>query len=147
MRANNIQPFFPSRSLNQVFDNLFNRPLTEMIGSDFVVTNPTVNIKDSEDAFIIELAAPGLDKNNFDVKVEDNFLKISYEHSSNEEEKKDDVYTRREFRYTSFSRSFQLPDVVDAENIKGTYQDGILSVNLPKNKQVIENKVKTIEIG
>ncbi|HMP28596.1 MAG TPA: Hsp20/alpha crystallin family protein [Saprospiraceae bacterium] len=147
MRTNNIQPFFPARSINQVFDNLFNRPLSEMIGSDLVVSSPTVNIKDKEDAFVIELAAPGLDKNNFDVKVEDNFLKISYEHSSNEEETKDDVYTRREFRYTSFSRSFQLPEVVDADQIKGSYQDGILTVNLPKNKAIIENKVKTIEIG
>ena len=147
MRSNNIQPFFPTRSLNQVFDNLFNRPLSDMIGSDLVVTNPSVNIKDTEDAFIIELAAPGLDKNNFNVKIEDNYLKISYEHSTNEEEKKDDNYTRREFRYTSFSRSFQLPEIVDAENIKGNYQEGILSVKLPKNKQVLENKVKTIEIG
>lgn len=147
MRSNNIQPFFPTRSLNQVFDNLFNRPLSDMIGSDLVVTNPSVNIKDTDDAFIIELAAPGLDKNNFNVKIEDNYLKISYEHSTNEEEKKDDNYTRREFRYTSFSRSFQLPEIVDAENIKGNYQEGILSVKLPKNKQVLENKVKTIEIG
>ena len=147
MRSNNIQPFFPTRSLNQVFDNLFNRPLSDMIGSDLVVTNPSVNIKDTDDAFIIELAAPGLDKNNFNVKIEDNYLKISYEHSTNSEEKKDDNYTRREFRYTSFSRSFQLPEIVDAENIKGNYQEGILSVTLPKNKQAVENKVKSIEIG
>jgi HSP20 family protein len=147
MRSSNIQPFFPTRSLNQVFDNLFNRPLSDMIGSDLVVTSPSVNIKDTDDAFIIELAAPGLDKNNFDVKIEDNYLKISYEHSTSEEEKKDDNYTRREFKFTSFSKSFQLPEIVDAEKIKGNYQEGILSVTLPKNKKVLENKVKTVEIG
>jgi HSP20 family protein len=147
MKTNNIQPFFPSRSINQVFDHLFNRPLTDVVGSDFSHNSPAVNIKENENAFVLELAVPGLDKNNFDVKVEDNFLKISYEHSSNEEEVKENVYTRREFKYTSFSRSFQLPETVEADQIKGNYQDGILSVILPKNKQIIENKVKTIEIA
>lgn len=131
-----VNPF-----VNTVFDNLFN----DSFISDRLVTRvPAVNITESETAFKIELAAPGLKKSDFKVNVDKNIMTISVEKS---EEKKDDskVYSKKEFSYTSFSRSFTLPDVVDYGNIDANYEDGVLGITIGKKEDAIIAK-RLIEV-
>jgi HSP20 family protein len=95
---------------------------------------PSVNIKENDSQYEIELAAPGLKKEDFKVEVDNNVLTISAEH---DEEKKQEEkgYTRREYNYNSFSRSFQLPPTVNSENCGARYDNGILIIQLPKKEE------------
>ena len=105
---------------------------------------PSVNIQDNEKNFVIEVAAPGVKKDEFNIKVENNVLSISREVKNEKEEKKDN-YTRREFVYSSFNRSFTLPKVVDVDKIDADYNQGILSITLPKKEEAVlsrEIKIK-----
>lgn len=98
-------------------------------------TVPAVNIKNESDGFEIEVAAPGLDKEDFNIEVEDNVLRLSVNKSSEEQEKREN-FTRKEFNYFNFQRSFQLPKhLVKAEEVKANYKDGILRIVLPKSKE------------
>ena len=106
---------------------------------------PALNIKETENDFQIELAAPGFAKKDFKITLEDGCLNISGEKSASEEEKEDN-YTRREFSYHSFQRSLQLPENVKEEAIKAHYEDGILSFKLAKNEEAKKQKPKVIEI-
>ena len=109
-------------------------------------TLPSVNIKDNHKSFDLELAVPGYKKEDLNVNVKDNVLTISSEkkHESEEEKK---GFTRREFSYSSFTRSFVLPDNVDAESIKAHYHDGLLKLTIAKTKELPESKGKEIKIG
>ena len=100
----------------------------------FEGTIPAVNIKEDNNKFALELAAPGMKKNDFHINVEKDVLTISSERKEEKEEKKDN-YARREFYYSSFNRSFNLPDTIDIENIKADYKNGILSIILPKKEE------------
>lgn len=132
-------------NLDQVFDTFFNRNLGEFFGNDFMSESPSVNIVELEGQFKIELAAPGLEKGDFKVKVEDDQLLISAKKENETEEKGEEGnFVRREFNYTSFSRSFRLPENVDAEAIKANYENGVLVLNLPK--AAIVNNTREIEI-
>lgn len=132
-------------TLDQVFDNFFNRDLGTFFGNDLMRETPSVNIIELEQAFNIELAAPGLDKGDFKVKVEDNHLLITAKKENKSEETGETgKFVRREFNYTSFKRSFRLPEDVDAEAIKANYENGVLVVNLPK-AEVVDN-TREIEI-
>ena len=93
-----------------------------------------VNIHETKDAFHLELNAPGLKKEDLKINVEDDVLTISYEQK--EEAKSEDYKTvRREFRHSSFKRSFTLNDKIDSGNIRGKYEDGILKVDIPKKAE------------
>lgn len=94
---------------------------------------PAVNIKERDKDFVIEVAAPGMKKKDFNIDMEEGMLTISCQ---KEEEKKEDKenYRRREYNYSSFSRSFSLPENVKPEDIKAHYEDGVLSLNVPKMK-------------
>lgn len=107
---------------------------------------PALNIKETDDNFEIELAAPGFAKKDFEVTIEDGCLNIKAEKSTSEEEKKED-YTRREFSYNSFERSLQLPENVKEEELKAKYNDGILSFKLVKKEPVKKLKPKKVEIS
>ena len=107
---------------------------------------PAVNVKETEDRFQLELAAPGMNKKDFSIDLEENVLTISAEHE-HEKSAEEEGYMRKEFGRTSFKRSFQLPqNVVDAEKIKARYQDGVLMVEIPKKKEEVR-KNRRIEIG
>ncbi len=95
---------------------------------------PAVNIQEDEKQFLLELAVPGLKKDDFKIDLENQVLTISSE-IKEETEETENNYTRREFVYTSFSRSFTLPKSIVAEKIKADYKDGILKISLPKNKE------------
>ncbi|MCS7005628.1 MAG: Hsp20/alpha crystallin family protein [Cytophagales bacterium] len=105
---------------------------------------PAVNISETDDSYAIEVAVPGIKKEDFQLELENNTLVVK---SSKKEEntKKQDKYTVREFNYTSFYRSFNLPDTIDTEKISAQYENGVLHIKLPKLPSKI-SKVKTIAI-
>ena len=119
------------------YDTMF----TDLLGSDRLLTNdlfmenkwiPAMNVKEKDDLFEIEIAAPGFTKNDFEISIENGLLKISAENSE-EMKKEEDKFTRREFNYNSFFRSFTLPDNVNEdEMIDATYKRGILKLVLNK---------------
>jgi len=110
--------------------NFFNTTTEERYQGDV----PAVNIKEENDKYVLEMAAPGMKKNDFHISLEENVLTISSEKKEEKEEKQDN-YTRREFYYNTFSRSFTLPENVDTENIKADYKNGILTLTLPKKEE------------
>ncbi len=95
---------------------------------------PSVNILEQEKSFNIELAAPGLKKEDFQLKLDNEVLTISVEQNE-EKEAVEKKYTRKEFCYTCFNRSFTIPENVDVENITATYEAGVLNINLPKKEE------------
>lgn len=108
-------------------------------------SKPAVNIRETDNSFILDVAAPGFSKENFDIHVENDLLTISANVESKSEES-EKGYTRREFSYSSFNRSFTLPDSVNAESIKGSYANGILTVELPKKPEAARVK-KTVKVS
>lgn len=132
-------------TFNTIADHLFNGSISDFIGSDFIHSQPAVNITETNNAFKLELAAPGLDKEDFNLNIEDKHLKISVK-KEKEEAKEDQKFTRREFAYTAFERSFKLSDKVDLTKISATYENGILQVNILKKEEAVVVK-RNIEIS
>jgi HSP20 family protein len=95
---------------------------------------PAVNITENKDDFKVSLAAPGMKKSDFNIDVQGNILTISAEMEEKKEEKEEN-YTRKEYNFSSFSRSFTLPDEVNKEKIEATYVDGVLNLSLPKKEE------------
>lgn len=117
--------------IGDVFDNFF----YDTFLSDRMISRvPAVNISESEGNYHIELAAPGLQKEDFKINLDKNILSISAEQ---EKEEKDETknYSRREYSYNSFVRSFNLPDSVDQSNIEAQYQNGVLKINVAKREE------------
>jgi HSP20 family protein len=133
------------KGMNNFFDNFFNRNITDFFGSDFMLQAPSINIVEDENNYRVELAAPGLNKEDFEINVESGYLKIAAR-KENEETVEEDNYLRREFNYTTFQRSFQLPDSVDVNNIGANYKNGVLVLTLPKLEEAKAKPVKVIEI-
>lgn len=136
---------FPS-----MMDNLFSRDLMDWSTSNFSNTNttiPAVNIKETDDDFQIEVAAPGMDKKDFKINLDNNQLMISSERKSNVKEK-DENYTRKEFSYQSFQRTFNLSDqLIDGDKISAKYCDGVLCLTLPKREEVKPKPARLIKIA
>lgn len=111
-------------------------------------TVPSVNIKETDNNFEVEMAAPGMKKDDFSIELDGNMLTISSEKENKVEEKEGDKYTRREFSYQSFTRSFQLPkDVVDAEKIEAKYENGVLNLVIPKKEEAKQKPPRLIKIS
>ena len=106
---------------------------------------PAVNVKENDKNFEVELAAPGFDKGDFKIDMDNGMLTISAERK-NENEKKDDNYTRREFGYTSFSRSFNLPKNTSEEDINAAFENGVLRLTISKKDVQASKPKKAIEI-
>jgi HSP20 family protein len=106
---------------------------------------PAVNVKESDKNFEVELAAPGYDKKDFKVDIDNGLLTISAE-KKEEKEKKDDHYTRREFGYSSFSRTFNLPVNTNEDDIDARYEDGVLKLTIPKKEETNGKSRKAISI-
>ena|SRR5688500_13305382 len=107
---------------------------------------PAVNIKEKDNHYEIDIAAPGMKKEEFKVEMDNNILTISAEHKQEKKEEKEN-YTRREFSYETFSRSFELPATINDNAIEAHYQDGILKLTLPKKQEAMNNKRKAINIA
>ncbi len=131
---NLVEEFFNGDAFPRFFDN------------DTRYTLPAVNIIEGKEDYKIEVAAPGLNKEDFKVNLENNMLTISSEKEEKQEEK-DEKVMRREFSYCSFSRSFTLPQTVNAEKIRATHKDGILQVVVPKREEAKEKPAREIKIS
>ena len=138
---NRKQSLLPT--FTNVLDNIFN---DDFFTARPVVNAPAFNIKEEKDGFAIEIAAPGLKKEDFNVELKNGLLTISAEQKTEEKETKE-KYIRRGFSYQSFKRSFQLPKTVDATKVSANYESGILTLALPKKEEAKELAKRTIEIA
>jgi HSP20 family protein len=145
-RNGNLQNSWPA-----LFDDFFNRDLFNWGQSNFSDTNttiPAVNIKETNDNYEVEVAAPGMTRKDFKVELDGNMLTIRSERSDEQENKQDDNYTRKEFSYQSFVRTFNLPkDVVDSEKIQAKYSDGVLHLLIPKKEEAKQRPPRLIQIS
>lgn len=143
MALSRLSTGFPS-----LIDQFFNDDMMDWANSNYSTTNttlPRVNIKETNDNFVIDVAAPGMKKEDFKVNYDNGKLTIS---SEVKEGTQDDVkYTRREFSYQSFQRTFNVSqDLVDGEKINAKYIDGILQILLPKREEIKPKPAKEIAI-
>jgi HSP20 family protein len=145
-KTNELYPRIPS-----FFDDFLGGNL-----SDWFTTNiakkegsiPAVNLKETDTDYIIEMAAPGMDKKDFSINLEDGVLIINSERKETYEENEDEGYFRKEFNYQSFQRCFRMPENdINVEKIDATYNDGILKVKLPKIQKGAEKKARQIKIN
>ena len=132
-------PLFPSL-LDEFFGN--DTPFSALSSRSHV---PSVNISETDTNFELALAAPGKTRKDFNVELDDHVLTVSSE-SKHEDASNSEQYTRREFRYDNFQRSFRLPETVDTAHIKAKYDNGILTINMPKREEAIPEPKKQIEI-
>lgn len=110
------------------------------------LTVPAVNVVENDSSYELTLAAPGMDKKDFKIDLEGNVMTISSEKEENKDEK-NEKYSRKEYSYSSFCRSFTLPTLVTKDKIDAKYENGILKVKLPKNEESIKaDIIKTIEV-
>src|ERR1700744_1305061 len=125
-RKNTLMPGF-----SDVFDSIFN----DTFFNDRMVTRvPAVNISETENNYHIEMAAPGLKKEDFKMNLERNQLSISVEQSANHEDNQKN-YSKREYSYSSFVRSFTLPESADHGQIEASYTDGVLRIDIAKREE------------
>lgn len=121
-----------------IFNDIFSHDWNDWSLRNYSMTNttlPSVNIKETENEYEVEVAAPGMEKSDFRVEVNQGILSISSEKRSEKESDEEGKYTRREFSYQSFCRSFSLPNSVDSEKIFAKYESGILKVVIPKKEE------------
>lgn len=146
-----VQPFPTTKFFsNGFFDELINRGIGDFIGSDAQLSQPAVNVTETEDTFKVEVAAPGFEKQHFALNVENGHLIVT----AKREEKTEKTpasndkgrFLRREFRYESFKRSFKLPIAVNQDSISAVYENGILNIELPK-KEEAKPIAKQIQVG
>ncbi len=131
------------------FDDVLTRDFFHKTKRSGFNTMPSVNIKETDKSFELELAAPGLEKKNFRLELNEDKLTISSVHENTSEEKNEnDSFSRREFNYHSFSRSFVLPEkLIDKEAISASYENGILKVSVPKKEKATTNQHREIHIS
>jgi HSP20 family protein len=143
--AKRTENYFPS-----IFDRFFNNDLMDWNLSNYSSTNtslPAVNVKESDNEFVIDVAAPGMTKNDFKINFQNNVLTISSEKKEEKEDKKES-FTRKEFSYQSFQRSFTVSEnTIDSDKINAKYNDGILHITLPKREEVKPKPMREIKIS
>lgn len=133
----------------QVFNRLLDTELSPWFTKNFSSTNtnlPAVNIRETDDVYLIDFAAPGYQKDDFVIEVNNDVLTVSSEKKVEEVDKEGD-FTKKEFSYESFSRSFNLPDLVETDKIKATYKNGILEIKIPKKEEAKPKPVKQIKVS
>lgn len=145
---NTLKPntFFQPTSLSGLISDVFQRSIQNLDGAEFANTTPAVNISESNDKFLIELAAPGLQKSNFKLVVDKDQLIISATKEEVSGQIEEGKWTRKEFNFNTFKRSFHISDKIEIENIHAEYVDGMLKVSLPKKDETKANPLKVIEI-
>ncbi len=145
----NRRNFFPE--LPSIFDDFITRDWFQPTTPNRYTGNtlPAVNVKETASSFELEVAVPGMSKNDFKVELDNNVLVISAEHENKKEDKdKEGNYTRREFSYQSFSRTFSLPErIVEGDKIEAKYNDGILHIVIPKREEAKVKPLKQIQVS
>jgi HSP20 family protein len=141
IKWNKQDELFPS--LPSFFDDLWGRDFVSGVQTGTSV--PAVNITESKNAFDVELAAPGLKKEDFKINTDNGIMTISSE-KNEETVSEDEKVTRKEFSFSSFQRSFTLPESVRLDKINATYKDGVLKIELPKKEEAKKQPPRLIEI-
>ncbi len=130
----------------KIFDELFNKSISDIVGADFTNESPSVNIIESEESFDLEVAAPGLSKEDFSVTIDKDYLSISVDKKV-EEGKDSTVFKRKEYNYEKFTRRFRMPKTVDKDSVKAKYDLGILKVSVEKTPEAKEKGPRSIDIN
>jgi HSP20 family protein len=138
---------WPTLFDNTWFDKFFNAPVDELFNFSKVMNVPAVNISETDSDFRICLAVPGLDKKDFKVEMMEDMLTISAEKEKEEKEEKNGRVNRREYNYSSWSRSFTLPENCDSTRIDAEYKNGELKVVIPKKEVKEPKKTKMINVN
>ena len=145
IKRENYSPSWPG-----FFNDFLNRDWYDWSNQNFSLTNttiPSVNIKENENEFEVEMAAPGMSKDDFRIELNNSVLTISSEKQNENQSKEGENITRREFSYQSFSRSFTLPVIVETDKITAKYENGLLRVNIPKKEEAKPKPLKQIKVS
>ena len=132
-----IRPFYMPNFLDDDFFPVLTNRTSSM---------PAVNIKEDEKNYVLDLAIPGMDKKDLKIDINEDVLTISSE-SKNEKSEEREGYKKKEFSYSSFCRSFYIPENVDRDKIEANYKDGILNVSLPKMKEEKNKITREVKIS
>lgn len=128
-------------------EKFFNAPIDEFFNMGKVMNVPAVNVSETDKTFMLSVAAPGMDKKDFKVEAFDEMLTISAEHEREEKEEKNGRFNRREYNYSSWTRSFTLPENCDAGRIEANYVNGELKIMIPKLEVRETKKIKNITVS
>ena len=144
--SDNALSTFPS-----LFNKFFEGEWSDWLNSNYSPTNtslPAVNIQEDDNNFLIEVAAPGMKKDDFNIKYDNGYLTISSEKKEEKKDEQEGRYSRREFNYQSFQRTFNVPEeMVDSNKINAKYSDGILHISLPKVEAAKVKPAREIKIS
>jgi len=139
-----------SNQYPSVFDRFFDNNMFDWTNRNFSDTNttlPSVNIAENVNEYKVEVAAPGFSKEDFKIEINDTVLSIVSEKKIGNEEKDGERITKREFSYQSFKREFSLPVLINRDGINAKYENGILSIIIPKMEEAKPKPLKSIEIS
>ena len=132
-----------------LLDRFFEGDVFDWRNRNYSLTNttiPAVNVKEKEAGYELEVAAPGFEKNDFKLELDHDLLTISSEKKDEKETKEEGQFTKREFSYQSFSRSFTLPETADGERINASYDNGVLRISIPRKEEAKQKPSRVIEI-
>jgi len=150
VKKDGLFPSLENKSIHNFFDDFITKDLFDWTDRNFAALGsnlPSVNLKETDTKIEVELAAPGMKREDFKVEIDNDILMISSEKEDNKEEvNKKENYIRREFNYQTFSRTFSLPETIDENKIEATYKDGILHVMVGKKEGVQKRNLKSIPI-
>ncbi len=140
----NVSPY--QNGINKFLDDFFSAGISNVIGRDTLASQPAVNIIEEQAAYRLEFAAPGLQKEDFNIAIDKNKLKVSSSKEIKEDEGTAVQYKSRQFAYHSFSRTFKIPETVDQHKIEASYTNGILVIKLLKKQDAADTGLRKIEI-
>lgn len=150
VKKDGMVPSLANKSVSTLFDDFLSKDIFDWTDRNFTALGsnlPSVNLKETDTQLKVEMAAPGMKKEDFKVEVDNGMLMISSEKEEKKEEtRKKDNYVRKEFNYQSFFRSFYLPDTIDENKIEASYKDGILHVTIAKKPGSEKKALKSIPI-
>ena len=145
MNTIKINPLIHGKSFENIMDEVLGRSFSGLTGKDFEVTSPAVNISETEESYNLEVAAPGLVKTDFIITIENDQLIIATSGRS-EANSEDTKWTKKEFDFSHFHRSFYLSENVDKDAISASYENGVLVVDVPKRQEIKVKEAKEIKI-
>lgn len=137
--TSSFRPVFKNPAVFAEFDNLFNN-VADHLTKDLTATHPSVNIFENKEGFTLELAAPGLRKEDFQIQLDKRILKVSAKKEATSLPEGTKSW-RKEFSFLNFERSFNLPDTIDAESIKANYEQGILTIHIAKRPTIAPKNI------
>ena len=146
MKLVKYNPLATASSLDNLFNDFFNRNLGDVLGGDDALSTPAVNIIETDSGYRLEVAAPGLEKEDFSINLDKDLLTISASKEQKSEGQQDGKIVRREFSFSSFKRTFTIPENVNSEAIAASYDKGVLFITLPKKEAAAElSRVITVK--